>query len=932
MDADRYQRAKRLFLEATEQPTGERESFIARACGDDAELRREVEALLAASDQAPTGDAPAVSLHSAPQIAGYRIESELARGGMGVVYLAERVDGAFKQRVALKLLGGGALLDPHARQRFRAERQILAALDHPNIARLLDGGTSEDGTPYLVMEYVEGRRIDVWRRDDAASLREIVELTLKVCRAVQSAHRRLVVHRDLKPGNILVDTYGEPKLLDFGIAKLLGEADIEVSRAETHTGLHLLTPRYAAPEQVRGVAITTATDVYAMGVVLYELLSGRSPYGDAVSRPHQLAQVICERSPPPPSAGTTARGEERSEPDGAPHVGQDSARAFRVPHDLDAIVLKCLRKRPDDRYGSMDELIADLEAFLEGAPVAARRGSRLYRTRVFARRHWAALLTVAGVAALSLGFILSMREQLAATAIERDKAARSAEFMTELFRIADPGESRGNSITVREVLDRGANSLRSDDSLAPEVRSHLLQTVGQVYRNLGLLEDSETLLREAVKGYPETALEERVHGETALAGLLIERGKYAEGDALLAQASHTQAETLPEAIALNGRIRYYEGESALRQGRFDQAVAPLESCATLRRQAYGEPSREVAECLVALGSVFRDTGKTDRAEQVYKRALVQLEHAKADPWSQAKVLNNLAVIASDRGDLATAQSGFAEGLAIMRRMLGEEHVIVSAAMGNLASVMGRRGAWQEALQLQAGALEIRRKALGAQHPATATALGNLAYNRYALGDFDTAQAELEEALRIHRTTAGPAHPHTLNDLRNLVALHYTMGSIEPAIAHNETLIREGAAATPPHPFVRQAEARRVYLDCMQGRCDLDAMQQAVQALRDATHADHLDLGEARLMRALMLEASGQREQACAEAGSAATIFAAQFPAEHWDVLAARALAARCDATAATLPVEFDRSAAMDTLTKRYGEAHFMIRTLAGAPP
>ena len=914
MSGDRYNEAKRVFLAASAQPPTLRLDYVAEACGADSELRREVEGLLAATDSEPTIAHAHLVAQAAPEVAGYRLLGEISRGGMGVVYLAEREDGGFRQRVALKVLGVAGYRDPEAHARFRAERQILATLDHPNIARLFDGGTTADGSPFLAMEYVEGTRIDLWCEQHTQSPRAIVALLLKVCRAVQSAHRRLVVHRDLKPGNILVDAYGEPKLLDFGIAKLLGAGDIEVSRADTRTGQQPLTPRYAAPEQIRGEAVTTATDVYAMGVVLYELLTGRSPYGEAISRPHQLAQAICEQAPSLPSTGPardTSPGGERA---------RLLARGLRG--DLDAVVLKCLRKRADERYGGMDALIADLEAYLAGAPVSARRGNRLYRTRVFVRRHWAALLTAAGVAALTVGFLVSTRQQLAATAIERDKAEHIATFLTDMFRIVDPGESRGNSITAREVLDRGAASLRQDRSLDPAVRGGLLVTMGQVYRQLGLVDVAEQTLREAVSGFADGPPLERAAAQNALASVLLDRGRYAEADALIAEI----AASLPSdasADAARARLLYNQGESALRQGRLDAAVAPLEQSIAVRRRLFGEPSKEVAEALVALGSVRRDQGDLERAEPLYRNALAQIERDGADPWTRTKVLNNIAVVAGDRGDLEAAATGFAGVLTSMRALLGDEHVLVSAALGNLASVRGRQGHWSEALDLQQEALRIRRKVFGERHPATATALGNLGYNHFALGDVAAARTELETALAIHRETAGPAHPHTLNDLRNLVALHLTRNEVDAARAHNSTLIRDALTGNAGnHPFVAQAEVRAAFLDCMAGStCNVEALGTASERLLKASGEKHPDVAGARLLQALVARATGDAAGACRNAELALPALAAQLSEDHWDRSAAQILVDQCHAT------RTDHRPALAALEQRYGASHFILQQL-----
>lgn len=448
-------------MAALDLPEGERSDWLRGQCGVDAELLAEVEALLALEAVRTPLDAavfPQLDAEIVPAVPGYRVLRPLAHGGMGQVWLAERDGGGFQQQVAIKRMSLDILRDRDAQARFRMERQILASLDHPNIARLLNGGNTADGQPYLVMEYVEGERIDAWCRAHALDVRGVVELMSRVARALQAAHQQLVVHRDLKPGNVLVDRHGEPKLLDFGIAKLLDGDAFDMTRADTRTGNQLLTPRYAAPEQVRGDAIGTAADIYAFGVLLYELLSGESPYGDAVNS-LRLPAAVCDEEPRPPSQHLVLRTRR------LPSAGHATIDVRQLRGDLDAIVLKCLRKQPADRYAGMGELIGDLEAWRDGGVVAARRGSHAYQVRRFARRHWFGLAVAAGVLVLTLGFLFQLSRQLEATrierdraTIERDKADRVTGFMVDLLKNADPSRALGKEVSVRQALDRGGRA------------------------------------------------------------------------------------------------------------------------------------------------------------------------------------------------------------------------------------------------------------------------------------------------------------------------------------------------------------------------------------------------------------------------------------------------------------------------------------------
>ena len=418
MNREQWQRVKQLVDHAILTDPGERSAYLDAACGEDRELRQEVESLLAAHEQAGTDflkdpavdfksavSAPAARAHS--RIGVYQIIDQLGHGGMGEVYRAARADGQYDQQVAIKLVRVG-LDTSFLLERFRHERQILASLDHPNIARLLDGGTTENGTPYLVMELLEGVPIDQYCDEHKLSVTQRLQLFRQVCGAVQYAHQRLVIHRDLKPSNVLVTREGVPKLLDFGIAKILDQS----SDAQTTLG-QSMTPEYASPEQIRGETITTASDVYSLGVGLYQLLTGCSPYGVNTNNAHELSRAILETEPPRPSTvvlnpkvvppGDTKINAEPLSSAGVSNAGEGSpARlARRLQGDIDNILLMALRKEPQRRYASVEQFAEDIRRHLAGLPVIAAKDSWNYRTGKFVRRHRAAIIA-AGLALVAL--------------------------------------------------------------------------------------------------------------------------------------------------------------------------------------------------------------------------------------------------------------------------------------------------------------------------------------------------------------------------------------------------------------------------------------------------------------------------------------------------------------------------------------------------
>ncbi|HTR37300.1 MAG TPA: protein kinase [Bryobacteraceae bacterium] len=484
MTPEEWRKVRGIFERAVDLDPGGREEFLDGACAGDARLRGEVESLLAAHLQASgdflTGQAidamgglpepePSETL-SGRRIGPYRIVEEIGRGGMGTVYRAERDDDQFRQQVAIKVVRGG-LPDEFSNQRFKAERQILANLDHANIARLLDGGATEDGRPYVVMEYVQGKPIDAYAEVRQLPLRERLQLFRTVCAAVAYAHQRLVIHRDIKPANILVTGQGEPKLLDFGIAKIL---DPEQEGDPTVTLVRLMTPEYASPEQVRGEPVTTATDVYSLGVVLYGLLTGQRPYPAASRTPHEIAEAVLNTEPEKPSA-----------------VADPKVRR-RFEGDLDNIVLKALRKEPERRYASVEQLSEDIRRHLEGLPVGARPDTLRYRSGKFVRRHKAPVIA-AGMAVLALlgGMAATLREAYIAGQ-ERQRAEQRFNDVRRLansmlFEVHDaiqnlPGATPARKILVEralEYLDKLAQQAKGDRSLQRELAA-AYERVGSV--------------------------------------------------------------------------------------------------------------------------------------------------------------------------------------------------------------------------------------------------------------------------------------------------------------------------------------------------------------------------------------------------------------------------------------------------------------------
>lgn len=465
----KWDRIQQVFEEASQLPPGQRTEWLSEVCQGDRTLFLQVESLLLSLEQESgllekqvASYANTVATVPPERVGPYRILSEIGHGGMGAVYLAERADEQYRRQVAIKIIRSFSAPPLELVRRFRMERQILASLQHVNIAQMLDGGVTDDGIPYFAMEYVKGVRIDEYCHRKLLTVRQRIELYRDVCSAVQHAHRNLVIHRDIKPGNILVTDDGILKLLDFGIAKLLqsGNAPEEMrTTALTAAAERPRTPEYASPEQINGGAITTATDVYALGVVLYELLAGCHPFANFRSEIRRLERAICETEPHRPSA-------------------TGSAFADQIKGDLDSIVLKALRKEPEQRYESVEQFSNDLGRYLNGFPVGARRGTQRYRAGKFVLRHRFGVAVAIAFVVVLAGFGIAMSILAARLSREKTRAQKESEFLSSLFSNYDPYRNQGHALSAKELLDRGAQRISSELKDEPEVSSDLSSSHG----------------------------------------------------------------------------------------------------------------------------------------------------------------------------------------------------------------------------------------------------------------------------------------------------------------------------------------------------------------------------------------------------------------------------------------------------------------------
>jgi eukaryotic-like serine/threonine-protein kinase len=623
-ESSHWARVEALFHEALEVDASQRDAFLRQRCGEEESLYQEVVDLLAADAQ--THDLIGQAVHREAEridsggllgrsVGPWRIVREIGHGGMGTVYLAERADDSYQARVALKVLSGVAA--PEASRRMRSERRILASLNHPGIARLIDGGETAEGRPFLVMEHVDGDPLDAYCRDRELGLRERIGLLVEICEAVEYAHSRLVVHRDLKPANVLVDATGRPKLLDFGIAKLL-EDDARFG-GRTRTGIRPMTTRYASPEQVLGDRITTATDVYSLGVILYELLTGALPHPPEARSARAVEDAILTHEPEAPSAVArrlrTASG------------GGTAATPQRIDADLDTITLKALSKEPGRRYASVARLADDLRRFLDGQPVLARRTTWTYRAGKFVRRNRGA--TVGSLATLvSVLFfgiqsglhLMEARGERVAAQTARDEAQAVTSFLVDVFRATDPNEARGLEVTAREIL--GNASARVREELAdPGVQGAVMIALGRAYVRLGANDSALVLLSDAAERV------EAAHGGSsdAYAEALRQLGVAHEdaGDVPAAEALYLESlgireELLPPEHPSVLIVKNHLGNLYAGSGRPELAIAQFESILPERRRR-GETA-PLAVVLTNYGQSLRMVGRDSEAERVEAEA------------------------------------------------------------------------------------------------------------------------------------------------------------------------------------------------------------------------------------------------------------------------------------------------------------------------
>lgn len=791
---EQWARVQEIFHEALERPDGERESFLVSACDGDTELEEGARSLLAAHD-APdllasldeSPDTPRLYGLARDRIGPYRILRPLGEGGMGMVFLAEREEHDVTQTVALKILRL-EFADTKLIERFRAERRILARLEHPGIARLITAGATETGQPYFAMEFVEGTSLLEHCQRNRCTPADRLRLFLEICDAVEYAHQQLVVHRDLKPCNVLVTEDGRPKLLDFGIAKLLDSDDPDVMA--TRTG-GWFTPEYASPEQLRRQAVTTLSDVYSLGVILYELLSGSRPYDLRGLSPVAMERRVATEVPPRPS--------ERA---------GDARVARLLRGDLDTIILKALAKEPARRYASVRELADDVRRFLAKEPVRARPDSWSYRAARFAQRHQVGVAAAVVMVLSLVGGLAAVSWQATVAAGERDRAEQALEesrnvssFLAELFQAADPTRAPGDTGAARAILRRGVAAVDGLDG-QPLVQARMLDALGMVFVNLGQYERAHQFVTRGLSIRrvnldpldPDLAESLRHSGRTLRA-----LSRYEEAERSYLEALEVLRRSGRAVSPMAAEVLYDLGFLMPYLSRNEDAALYFQELLALQRTMYGDRHPSVAETLIPIAGTYRRRGDYAAAESVYRESVtrhrrdmgandprtgtayfhlgdiivtrggdsveaerlfregIAIHRAAGGPLSLGALhgMNSLAVLFSARGEHAKAESLFREAVKLNENLFGSGGPDVAAATEGLAWELARQRRYDEALRLKRRGLQLWRNAVGPEHAAVASSMHTLSDMLIEHGDYAEAESTLVQVIAMRARLYGP---------------------------------------------------------------------------------------------------------------------------------------------------------------------------------
>jgi serine/threonine-protein kinase len=915
----RRRRAFVLLREAFDVADGAREEWLAQRCGGDEALAGEVRALLATERSGLLDeDVGAVAarlieeeeshepLPAGTRLGEWTVVRRIGHGGMGSVFLAERGGDGYAQRGALKLVKRG--MDSAAvLARFRRERQILSRLEHPNIARLLDGGVNAEGQPYFVMEYVDGATLRRWMADARPGLDARLDAFLQLCEAVAHAHRHLVVHRDIKPENVLIAGDGHARLLDFGIAKLLGAGD---AGEQTATQRRFVSRAYAAPEQIAGDAATTATDVYQLGALLFELLTGAR-----IGEPRPTGAV----------SGWLVRAQAQGDA-----ATRKAVPAMRLRGDAAIIVARATDADPARRYATVEALSADVRAWREGRPIAARPDSAGYRFRRFVGRHRVAT----AAAALALGAILAgttLALWQARKAAEEARLARSAQaFLTRVFDAAAPDATAGERVTARELLDRGSERIASELADQPRLRGEMLLTLGSLYaqlaqydqaarqleearatlaprdpasatraalelsavqRELGKLDDAERTLA-AVAGATEPALRSRALAERAL--LREKQGRFEEALADAREALQVDLARGADARAEQARDRQIEALMLARRARFDEAAATFEQAIADARAVYGDEDTRVALMLNDYGAALAQKGRSKESETELRTALEIRRKRLGDAHpAVAETLQVLGATLRAQGRLDETQAALEEAARIQRAVFGDRHTLIANTLNSLGMLEFARRRPADGERHFREAVDIYRSLGEGDTPPAATTANNLATVLIQLGRYEEAEPLIRHALEVHLERLGEKHPAVMSDLNSMAQLDLRRGHLDSAVEHarRAVAVADSGACPPREGAYAHISFANVLNRAGQPEEALKEADGAIATLQGLS-ADESRLPAARAARADALRGLGRLDEAQTLADSVVADAESRKPGDPSGLAALHVLLAR----------------------------------------
>jgi eukaryotic-like serine/threonine-protein kinase len=866
MDVSRWNRLTTLFREILEKDAAARTTMLDKLRVQDPDMFREVKSLLDAdTDENSILDGfavDAVDLDDLLSIDGsrigpWRVVRRVGSGGMGNVYLAEREEGGFEQRVALKLIRHG-MDSVQILRRFESERRIQARLQHPNIARLLDGGLTNDHRPWFAMEYVEGESVDRYCNNNRLGVEDRLNLFITIASAVQYAHSSLVVHRDLKPDNILVSgpaNASEVKLLDFGIASVLDDGDDAVKL--TRDGARPMTPAYAAPEQLLGKPVTTAGDVYALGVVLYELLSGCKPYNTNDISIHDLAKWK-EQNPPsrPSSVAVTGdaagAGKQRHHPDQALLPATRRLRR-RLEGDLDVIILKAMDPEPGRRYQTVEQFIADIQRHLAGQPVKARPESKRYRLGKFIRRHKPTVVAGTLVLITLLAGIVAFAWQYNIAAAERDRARIEAEtslqvagFLQGLFASVNPSVSRGDMLTARELLDRGAAQIGTELAGQPDVQARMLDVLGDVYISLWMFDDALNMYKQALsirQNLPFVRQEDVAQSYHNLGMAYNRDGRLSGADSLLTMAIDLKVNKFGERHPSVARSLREMASLNANRGRYDDAIEGYQMAISIYEEDGGTDHEETILSIKSdIGQSYYKKGDYTLAERYVRESLVRRRelYPGAHP-SVSSGLHRLAEVLHEQARYEESRQVQFENLEMAASLYGEDHPVTALGYTNYAGLLKTLERYAEAEAYQHRAHHIFLGQLGDDHPQVSISYNNLANLKHDQGDLDSAVVYHALSLELTRRLYGDEHDEVANSLNNLGAVRLDqLRYAEAESLFRETLDIDIRILGEKHPFVAM-DYQAVGITLMhQGKLDEAEpyLLKAIEITRETQGEDH----------------------------------------------------------------------------------------------